>query len=107
MCGVLLMIEEALEVATQWVVFEPNERLPAPRCGWPSPVLLDALAAGCLAGNSTRGGVLRAVRRGQQPALERDQGRLRVQVGVAPSVPYEFIVLRLGRITDELELVER
>jgi phage tail sheath protein FI len=40
------------------------------------------------------------------PPRERDLGRLIAEVGVAPSQPFEFIVIRVGRTRDEFEVVE-
>ena len=34
-------------------------------------------------------------------------GELFVDIGVAPSVPFEFVLLRLGRSTDSLDIEER
>ena len=41
------------------------------------------------------------------PQRTRDLGQLIADVGVAPSVPLEFIVLRVGRVGHELEIEEQ
>ena len=40
------------------------------------------------------------------PAADRDLGRLLIEVGVAPSQPFEFVLLRVGRVTDSIEVRE-
>ena len=46
------------------------------------------------------------MRRGEQSASERDQGRLLAVVGVAPSQPFEFVILRVGREHNAFEITE-
>ena len=41
------------------------------------------------------------------PPAERDNGRLWVHVGVAPTKPFEFIVLRVGRIDNAFEITSQ
>jgi hypothetical protein len=36
-----------------------------------------------------------------------DQGKIITEIGVAPTRPAEFIVFRVGRTLEELEIVER
>jgi uncharacterized protein len=36
-----------------------------------------------------------------------NEGKIMTEIGVAPTHPAEFIVFRVGRTTEELELVER
>jgi phage tail sheath protein FI len=40
------------------------------------------------------------------PARERDNGRLLAEVGVAASQPFEFVILRVGRTNNEFEITE-
>jgi phage tail sheath protein FI len=40
------------------------------------------------------------------PPRERDNGRLICLVGVAPSQPFEYVVLRVGRAGNEFEVQE-
>jgi len=40
------------------------------------------------------------------PPAEREQGRLICDVGIAPSIPFEFVVLRIGRTNNEFEIME-
>src|SRR5262249_43440948 len=103
----LIMIEEALDVATQWVVFEPNDAYTRSKVTLAITSFLETLwQRGALAGGQPRQAFYVKCDEVNNPPYERDRGRLLVEVGVAPSVPYEFIVLRLGRTAEELELVE-
>ena len=40
------------------------------------------------------------------PADARDRGELLIEIGVAPSVPFEFVVLRIGRTANGFEVTE-
>jgi hypothetical protein len=40
------------------------------------------------------------------PLEERDHGRLLATIGVAPSRPFEFIILRVGRAHNQFEISE-
>src|SRR5690606_32977642 len=40
------------------------------------------------------------------PAAQRDQGRLLAEICVAPSVPFEFIRVRFGKTLDAIEVTE-
>jgi Bacteriophage tail sheath protein len=104
----LIMIEEALDVATQWAVFEPNDVYTRSKIQLAITSFLEALwQRGALAGGQPEEAFFVKCDEDINPPYERDQGRLRVDVGVAPSVPYEFIVLRLGRTLEELEVTEQ
>jgi uncharacterized protein len=101
------MIEEAVEEALQWAVFEPADVF-----------LRETIRlgiAGLLAGLWERGALVGAtpeeaffVRCDDEttPPAEAELGRLIAIVGVAPVQPAEFLVFRVGRTQDELEVVE-
>ena len=40
------------------------------------------------------------------PSEVRDAGRLIAEVGIAPTRPYEFLVLRIGQSEEALEIAE-
>ena len=40
------------------------------------------------------------------PPSERDKGRMLALVGVAPSHPFEFVILRVGRAQNQFEITE-
>jgi len=104
----LLMIEEALDVETQWAVFEPNDVYTWGKVRLAITNFLETLwQRGALAGGQAEEAFFVKCDEDLNPPYERDQGRLRVDVGVAPSIPYEFIVLRLGRTFEEFEIAEQ
>ena len=98
--GCMLMIEKAIELSIQWAVFEPNDRLHARQAasGRSRACSCALWQRGALVGATAQRGVLRPLRRATQPARSaRDRGELVAEVGVAPSKPFEFVVLRVGR----------
>jgi len=102
------MIRVALDVATQWVVFEPN-----------TPATRNALAAalgqflrqlwehGALNGDTPADAYAVLCDETNNPAEQRANGELHADIAISPSVPMEFIILRLGRSQDSLEIEER
>jgi phage tail sheath protein FI len=103
----IMMIEEALDLATQWVVFEPNDTYTRGKVRLAITSFLEMLwRKGALAGTHPEQAFFVKCDEDINPSSERDQGRLRVDVGIAPSMPYEFVVLRIGRTADELEITE-
>ena len=101
------MIGKALGSALQWAVFEPND--------WRTRAKL-ALVAGSFLEELWRRGALVGARAEQayfvrcddsnNPPDTRERGELLMQIGVAPSVPMEFVVLRIGRDANGLALSE-
>jgi phage tail sheath protein FI len=103
----MAMIEKALGMALQWAVFEPNGFLTRARAIMTVTFFLDSLQeAGMLAGRTAEESFFVKCDLENNPAADRDVGRLLVEVGVAPSQPFEFIVLRVGRVTDSIEVRE-
>jgi uncharacterized protein len=103
----IMMIEEALDLATQWVVFEPNDHYTRGKVLLAITSFLATLwRSGALAGTHPEQAFFVKCDEDNNPSSERELGRMRVDVGVAPSVPYEFIVLRIGRTAEELEIIE-
>jgi phage tail sheath protein FI len=103
----MCMIEEAVEESTQWTTFEPN-----------NPALQDALAVsirsfleqlwgrGALVGGTPDEAFFVKCDGDTNPPSEGANGRLLAVVGVAPVRPAEFVVFRIGRTHDELEVIE-
>ncbi|MDT3671277.1 MAG: phage tail sheath subtilisin-like domain-containing protein [Aromatoleum sp.] len=92
------MIEKAIDVSIQWAVFEPNDwRTRAKLQLVIGSFLRELWARGALAGNSTDEAYFVRCDDGNNPAAARDRGQLLIEVGVAATVPFEFIVLRIGR----------
>jgi len=101
------MLEEALRDGLQWAVFEPNDdqlRLGV-RLG--ISALLDRLwREGAFLGDSPEAVYRVRCDAATTPPEAQANGRLIAEIGVAPTVPYEFVVLRLGLTADELRISE-
>jgi phage tail sheath protein FI len=104
---VICAIRRQLTAALQWAVFEPNEHGHAAD---------DRAPGGGLSGNAAQA---RAASPGATPdwtptvrcddthrttASDRANGRLIIEIGVAPAAPLEFIVLKLGKSADQLDI---
>lgn len=99
------MIEKALGIALQWAVFEPNGFLTRARATMTVTFFLDALhEAGMLAGATAEESFFVRCDLDNNPPEERDLGQLLVEVGVAPTQPFEFVVLRVGRVRGSVEV---
>ncbi|GAF48252.1 phage tail sheath subtilisin-like domain-containing protein [Rhodococcus wratislaviensis] len=101
----MAMVEEALGIACQWAVFEPNGFLTRARATMSVTFFLDGLhEAGMLAGATPEESFFVKCDLDNNPLAARDIGQLLVEVGVAPSQPFEFVLLRVGRVTDSIEV---
>ena len=103
----LMMVEKAIYLSTQWAVFEPND--------WPtrakihlsiSSFLAELWQRGALAGSTADAAFFVRCDDTNNPPADRANGRLLAEVGVAPSIPFEFVVLRVGRQANEFEIQE-
>jgi phage tail sheath protein FI len=102
------MVRVALDISTQWAVFEPNtaatRNLLAASIG---EFLRKLWNQGALSG-AVPGQAFRVqCDEANNPPASRANGELHVDIAIAPSVPMEFIVLRLGRSADALEIDEQ
>jgi Bacteriophage tail sheath protein len=103
----LMMIEKAIDIATQWAVFEPNDFRTRTKLSLSLTSFLVALwQRGALMGATANEAFFVKCDDEINPASERDQGRLLALVGVAPSQPFEFVVLRVGRENNQFEITE-
>ena len=99
----MAMIEKALEIALQWAVFEPNSVLTRARATMSATMFLLGLhEAGMLAGGSPEESFTVQCDSGNNPSQMTDLGELLLEVGVAPVIPFEFIVVRVGKVSDSL-----
>jgi uncharacterized protein len=104
----LMMIEEAVDEATQWAVFEPNDYNLRQKIILSVTSFLETLRTdGALAGATSEEAFFVKCDDTNNPPSIRDLGRLIVDVGVAPTIPAEFVIFRIGRTAEELEIVER
>ncbi len=103
----MMMIEEAIEEALQWAVFEPHDIYLRQKLVVVVSTFLRALfRAGALAGATEEESFFVRCDDSINPPRDVADGKLVAIVGVAPVVPAEFIVLRIGRTTDELQIRE-
>lgn len=97
-----LFLEESLDKATQWVVFEPNS--PAL---WGSVIrnitafLLRVWRDGALYGATPEEAFFVKVDEENNPEDVRNAGQLIIDVGVAPVRPAEFVIIRIKQKTQE------
>jgi phage tail sheath protein FI len=92
------MIEKAIDVSLQWAVFEPNDWATRAKIAMViQSFLLELWSRGAMVGAVPEQGFWVRCDDTNNPGYVRDQGRLQVDVGIAPTTPFEFIVLRIGR----------
>jgi phage tail sheath protein FI len=103
----LFMIEHALLISMQWVVFEPNNvhlwhvvRVSI------SHFLEGLWKRGALEGNTAEQSFYVKCDETNNPQATTSLGELVIEIGVAPTAPAEFVVFRIGRVGDALELSE-
>ena len=103
----MMMIEKSIDVATQWAVFEPNDAATRAKIQLVlTSFLLSLWQRGALMGASPGEAFYVKCDDENNPAYERDLGRLLAEVGVAPSRPFEFVILRVGRAHNQFEITE-
>lgn len=103
----LLMLEQACALGCRWAVFEPNN--PATRARLHlalTSFLLAQWQKGALAGHAPQAAFFVRCDETNNPAEARVRGRLTADVGVAPVTPFEFVVVRVGRVDDQFEVEE-
>lgn len=103
----LFMIEHALLISMQWVVFEPNNvhlwhllRVSI------SSFLEAEWKKGALKGNTAEESFFVKCDETNNMQATTASGELIVEIGVAPTLPAEFVVFRIGRVGDTLEVTE-
>lgn len=103
----MMMIEEALETALQWSVFEPNNLdLRRALITGISSFLEWIWRKGGLVGNVADEAFFVKCDDENNPPDLADVGQLVVDVGVAPSRPAEFVIVRIGKTADSLDMTE-
>jgi Bacteriophage tail sheath protein len=100
----LILIEKSLARALAWAVFEPNSVAFARLVVGQIEAFLEAMwERRGLAGRTPDEAFYVAAR---SPPVAADAGQFIVEIGVAPVIPAEFVVLRLARSVDRLEFAE-
>ena len=103
----LMMIEKAIDLSIQWAVFEPNNHFTRAKLSLAlTSFLLSLWQKGALMGGSAAAAFFVRCDEENNPEAERGNGRLLAEVGVAPSQPFEFVVLRIGRTNNQFEISE-
>lgn len=92
------MIEKAISQSIQWAVFEPNDWRTRAKLALVIGSFLQSLyERGAMTGATAAQAFFVRCDDGNNPAETRAGGELIIDIGVAPSQPFEFIVLRIGR----------
>ena len=96
----LNFLEESIDRGMQWVMFEPNdESLWARMVRVVSSFLYDVWRRGALMGTKPELGFFVRCDRTTMTQNDIDNGRLICLVGVAPTRPAEFVIIRIARNT--------
>lgn len=104
----LLQIEEGIDISTQWTVFEPNNfNLRQLIILGVSSFLETFWRQGALVGATPAEAYYVKCDETNNPPEIINEGKVIVEIGVAPTRPAEFIIFRVGRTVEELEIVER
>jgi phage tail sheath protein FI len=104
----VLMLMEAIDEQTQWAVFEPNDATTRLRISQALGELLGFLwQRGALVGTTPEQAFAVRCDEVNNPPASRADGQLVADVAIAPSRPFEYVVLRLGRQNNAFEVLER
>jgi phage tail sheath protein FI len=102
------MIARAIDISIQWAVFEPNDWRTRMKIALVIGSFLRSLwTRGALVGTAIEQAFFVRCDEGNNPPETGELGRLIVDVGVAPVVPFEFIVLRIGRDANGFAVTEQ
>lgn len=103
----VLMIAEAIEKAHQWAVFEPNSRILRQALTHSLSSFLNLMwRRGALAGGSPEAAFAVKCDEENNPPAVVDAGRVIADIAIAPTRPFEFVILRLGRTQTAVEVRE-
>jgi hypothetical protein len=100
-------LKKTLEKRLQWAVFENNTVLLRQAVASHITALLNRLwRSGALVGDRPEAAYAVKCDRDNNPNAVRDAGRLIAEVAVAPAVPYEFIIFKLDKTLEAIEVTE-
>ena len=92
-----LFLEESIQDGSRWAVFEPNnQQLWQKLKRTITEFLTRVWRDGALFGTTPEEAFYVRIDEALNPSTERALGRLYIEIGVAPSYPAEFIVVRIG-----------
>ncbi len=96
----LIYVEHSIKNGTQWVVFEPNgEDLWGAVRRSVSDFLFNEWKSGALQGSRPEDAFFVRCDRTTMTQSDLDNGRLIIEIGVAPLRPAEFVIFRIGQWT--------
>lgn len=102
---VVCAIRRQLTAALQWAVFAPNDTITRLMILRQTGEYLEMLRRrGALAGGTPEEAWFARCDDTTTTGADRENGRLVIEIGVAVAAPLEFILLRLGRSADRLEI---
>lgn len=103
----ILMIEKAIEQNSQWLVFEPNNRLLRREIDRVVRTYLESLyRTGALDGASSDDAYFVKCDDALNPPEEQDAGRVICQMGVQPPYPAEFVVVLIGKTQNAVDILK-
>jgi hypothetical protein len=102
-----IFIEESIEEGTQWVVFEPNDEPTWARVRRSvSNFLYNVWRDGALQGQKPEEAFFVRCDRTTMTQTDIDNGKLIMEIGIAPVKPAEFVIFRIGQWTGGFEIEE-
>ena len=103
----LIMIEKSVAAAMHWSVFEINDyHLRMAIIVSVSSFLEELWKRGALAGAVPAEAFVIKCDGENNPQSVVDAGKVITEIGVAPSIPGEFIVFKIGKVEDRMEVME-
>ena len=97
-----LMIEQSIEIGTQWVVFEPNDQNLWKRINRDiTAFLLRIYNSGALMGKSPEEAFYVKCDSETNPPEVVDAGQMVCEIGIAPVKPAEFVIFRIGQMAGQ------
>lgn len=102
-----IFVEESIEEGTQWVVFEPNDEPTWARVRRSvSNFLYNVWRDGALQGQKPEHAFFVKCDRTTMTQTDIDNGKLIMEIGIAPVKPAEFVIFRIGQWTGGSEVEE-
>ncbi len=103
----VLMLEKAIRIGSQWATFEPNNGVTRTKLHLTlTSLLLEMWRRGALAGKTAQEAFFVNCSELENPSDQRARGMLVAEVGVAPATPFEFVVIRVAVSDNALEISE-
>lgn len=98
-CRLMIYLEQSIKKGTAWAVFEPNNEATWAKVKTAiENFLMQTWRNGMLIGNSQQEAYFVKCDRTTITQSDLDNGRINVLIGIAPTKPAEFIILRISQI---------